>query len=110
MGRSQTKDFEEMNTYLIISNDAESDLDEAYNWYELQRKGLGSDFLLRIEEALSILQQFPQSNQCIYFEVRRQLVRRFPYGIFYTYENEIINVIAVFHSRRDSKTWKKRLH
>jgi hypothetical protein len=39
MGRSQTKDFEEMNTYLIISNDAESDLDEAYNWYELQRKG-----------------------------------------------------------------------
>lgn len=38
---------------VIIRPQAESDISDAYQWYEAQRKGLGDNFLLCIEEALS---------------------------------------------------------
>jgi len=38
---------------VVIRSEAESDIRDAYQWYEAQRKGLGENFLLCIEEALS---------------------------------------------------------
>jgi len=38
---------------VVIRPEAESDIKDAYQWYESQRKGLGESFLLCIEEALS---------------------------------------------------------
>jgi toxin ParE1/3/4 len=36
---------------VIIRPEAELDIDDAYQWYESQRKGLGQNFLLCVEEA-----------------------------------------------------------
>ncbi|HYA42971.1 MAG TPA: hypothetical protein VEF34_16825 [Syntrophobacteraceae bacterium] len=45
---------------LIIRPEAEADIQEAYHWYETQREGLGSDFLLCVEDGLEKIKKNPQ--------------------------------------------------
>jgi toxin ParE1/3/4 len=97
-----------MKKALIIRPDAECDLAEAYGWYEAQVPGLGSDFLLSIDAALSSIQRTPEMYRILYKNVRRALVRRFPYGILYVVEEDRIVVLGILHARRDPMTWQDR--
>jgi toxin ParE1/3/4 len=47
-------------TSLLIRPEAEADIEEAYRWNERQRSGLGSDFLLCVEEGLDKIQKNPE--------------------------------------------------
>ena len=55
-----------MRRPLIVRPEAEKELAEAYEWYEAQVQGLGSDFLLPVESALSSLQRSSQSYPIVY--------------------------------------------
>jgi toxin ParE1/3/4 len=44
----------------------------------------------------------------LYKDIRRALLRRFPYGIFYLVEPEQIVILACFHARRHPKQWQRR--
>ena len=44
----------------------------------------------------------------VYGQIRRALLRRFPYGIFYTLEEDVIVILACFHTKRDPKTMRNR--
>ena len=46
-----------MSRRLVIRPAAESELSEAYRWYEAQRQGLGSEFLVSVEAALALIQR-----------------------------------------------------
>ncbi|MFQ5632611.1 MAG: hypothetical protein ACE5I1_27905 [bacterium] len=46
----------------------------------------------------------------VYKHVRRALLRRFPFGIFYFLDKSSIIVIAVYHGKRDPKSWQSRLN
>ena len=94
---------------MLIRSDAERDDAEAYRWYEEQREGLGADFLLRFEEGLGKIQSAPATYPIVYKNVRRVLISRFPYGIFYIVESDLIVVLAVFHERRDPSAWQSRV-
>jgi len=93
---------------LIISPEAEADLTQAYQWYEEQVEGLGSEFLICVDACLKSIARSPKIYQRVHKNVRRALIRRFPYGIFFIEETDHIRVIAVFHARRDPTTWQKR--
>jgi len=93
---------------IIIRPEAESDIKDAYEWYEAQRKGLGEGFLLCIEEALSRASRNPEIYSVVYKQVRRVLIHRFPFGVFFIEGEESISVLAVLHARRNPKTWKGR--
>ena len=93
---------------LSIRKEAEADIAEAYQYYESCREGLGADFISRIDEAISRVQNNPKQFRTVLDKVRRALVRKFLYGIYYTInENEII-VLAVVHARRNPKHWQSR--
>ncbi|MGD2118436.1 MAG: type II toxin-antitoxin system RelE/ParE family toxin [Chromatiales bacterium] len=94
---------------LIIRTEAEADIQDAYQWYESQRKGLGENFLLCIEEALSRISRNPAIHKVVYKEVHRVLIHRFPFGIFFIEGKNSISVLAVLHARRNPKTWKSRV-
>ncbi len=96
------------NKQVIVRPEAESDIKDAYEWYEAQRKGLGENFLLCIEEALSRASRNPAMYSVIHKEVRRILIHRFPFGVFFIEGEEDISVLAVLHARRNPKTWKGR--
>jgi toxin ParE1/3/4 len=91
-----------------IRPEADADLVEAYEWYERQREGLGADFLLCFEEALQQVRRYPELFPRVRKTVRRGFIRRFPYGLFYTVEEDTVVVLAVFHASRDPSCWQSR--
>jgi len=97
-----------MRRRIVIRPEAEGDLEEAYRWYEEQVPGLGSDFLLCFEEGLAKIERLPQGYPAVRKDIRRLLIRRFPYGIFYLLVEDSIIVLGVFHARRDPKQWATR--
>ena len=94
---------------VIIRPEAELDIKDAYEWYEAQRKGLGENFLLCFEEGLSRVSRNPDAYSVIYKEIRRILIHRFPFAVFFIEGEERIIVLAVLHARRNPKAWKGRL-
>lgn len=97
-----------MKPVVRIRPEAEADLDEVCRWYNQQREGLGADFLLCFEEALEKIRRNPEIYPTVYKRLRRGLIRRFPYGVFYLVEEEEITIVGVFHGRRDPRRWESR--
>jgi len=67
---------------LIIKPLAELDAKNAANWYNVQRGGLGDEFLLALEAKINAIQRNPKQFQVVHRGIRRALTDRFPYGIF----------------------------
>jgi plasmid stabilization system protein ParE len=97
-----------MNLPLILTPEAESDIAEARAWYEEKREGLGEEFVLCVEAGLDHIRRAPAGALEVYPGVRRVVVRRFPYGIFYRVDADQIAVLAVYHSKRDPRGWQAR--
>ena len=89
--------------------EADAELTEARQWYSHHRKDLDLEFMQCIELALSRIQSNPRSFPVVYESLRRAVVRRFPFAIFYEVTAQEIQVIAVFHSRRNPDVWKSRV-
>jgi plasmid stabilization system protein ParE len=98
-----------MKYSLTIRKEAELDIESAFNYLETQRLGLGHDFLLCIEEALSKIERNPLAYSTIHKELRRIAIRRFQYRIFYLINNQQVIVSAVFHVKRDPQAWDMRV-
>lgn len=97
-----------MNYQFKLTSDAETDITLAMNWYEVQRKGLGSEFILSFDAVKNIIQRSPDSYHYRYKNLRGVLLKRFPYLTLYEIDEDTIIVVAVFHTSRNPKHWKKR--
>ena len=98
-----------MSYTLEIVPAANAELKEASRWYDVQRSGLGMDFLLCAEEAIDVIKRNPEAYQKVTAAVRRKLMARFPYGIFFRLHKQRIEIIAVLHNHRDPVSWRKRM-
>ncbi|MDB5290412.1 MAG: toxin, RelE family [Phycisphaerales bacterium] len=98
-----------MSYRLAIRPEAEEEMHEAFDWYEQRRKGLGDDFLQSVEDGLIAIQLRPESFPIVHMHVRRTLIRRFPFGIYFTIESGVIEIIAVYHGKRDPHGWHRRV-
>jgi plasmid stabilization system protein ParE len=88
--------------------EADTELAEAREWYAHQREDLDLEFMQSIDDALSRIVANPHQYPNVYGSLRRCVVRRFPFAIFYEVASDEVKVIAVFHSRRDPERWKSR--
>ena len=79
---------------VVIRPQAEAEIAEAYDYYEAVSEGLGAAFLLAVEACLNGIERSPEMYAVIYKDIRRGLLRRFPYGIFYLIEQGEIVVLA----------------
>jgi len=80
---------------------ADYDLQEARDWYEAQRPGLGDEFLLAVAEAFTRLEESPLSVPVYYGGFRRMLTATFPYKIFFRTKGEAVIVFRVLHAARE---------
>ncbi|MBS4022874.1 MAG: type II toxin-antitoxin system RelE/ParE family toxin [Dethiobacter sp.] len=80
---------------------SKGDIEVAFEWYEKQRKGLGFDFLDCVEISIKSICTFPEMYQIHYSDFRGCAIRRFPFSIFYTSEEEEIIIHSVFNNRQD---------
>ena len=93
---------------LKFSGRALREIGEAHEWYQAQSPGLGEEFLAAIELQLRRLEQGPLLYVEIVGGVRRALLPRFPFGIFYAIRNDLVHVLAVIHNARDPRRWPRR--
>jgi plasmid stabilization system protein ParE len=92
-----------MSPPVIFRPIAALELDEAMGWYERQKAGLGLEFKEAVDQMLARVTATPERFQPVHGEVRRALLRRFPYAIHFLPEPDAIIVLAVFHTRRDPR-------
>ena len=97
-----------MTSEIMIRPEAETDMGEAFDWYEERIRGLGSDFLLNVDAAFHAIPRNPRQFPVVHKNIRRALTRRFPYQIFFVTEEKSIVVLAVFHVKRSPMRWKAR--
>ena len=100
-----------MSYRLKIRLAAEADLAEAAQWYNQRQPGLGEKFLREVDQAIARVLENPLAFPVIRrrHEVRRVLIQRFPYRIFFSLKGDTIVVHAVLHGHRDDRHWKDRL-
>lgn len=70
---------------------------------------MGQEFLAEIKSALSNIEDNPLRHATVYRNVRRALIRRFPYKLFYLVDSDHVEIIGVVHARRDPKFWLRRI-
>ena len=88
---------------------AKIELDEAIEYYNRERAGLGYELLWDVFFTIDRIKQFPRAWQVYHEDARRCLIRRFPYGIIYIHEDDLILVLAIAHLHREPDYWIDRL-
>lgn len=88
---------------------AKDDLIEGYHFYETQEPGLGDYFLDNLYADIDSLRLFGGLHSKPYRHFHRALSKRFPFAIFYTVEDSIVNVRAVVDCRRRPSWIRKHL-
>lgn len=89
--------------------EARDEFDSAVDWYEQRQPGLGADFLAQVREVFQRIAANPQLHATVYQDVRKAVVKKFPYVVLYREEAGEILVIAVFHTGRDPSIWQSRI-
>ena len=94
---------------ILVSQFAHLDTSEAYEWYELQRAGLGEEFLTELELPYQKIANYPEYFGFI--DERKILrdyhIRRFPFTIVYRIDIDEVVVISVHHtSKHPSKKYR----
>ena len=91
-------------------SEAIEEFEEAADYYESAREGLGGEFREEFERlSLKIRRgprQFPQYKQT---GLRHTILRRFPFVVYYREMAESVVVYAIAHGRRRPDYWKNRL-
>lgn len=87
---------------------AQQELDDAFSWYEEQMPGLGRELLDEVDRSIRRIARWPLAGREMAAGVRRCLVRRFPYGIMYGVEADLILVVSVAHLHRKPYYWIDR--
>lgn len=100
-----------MEYKILYLEEAETDIDESYIWYETQRIGLGNEFIQHLEIAFDFIKKYPEASENKKKNIFRFIMNKFPFGIYYKVEKEQnqIQVIAILHFKRKSNIWRRRL-
>jgi len=97
-----------MSVPLRFHPEADLDVLNATLWDEEQRLGLGTEFLNQFSSLLDRVANMPFQFPAIDRPIRRALLHRFPYGVYFDPTREEVKVLAVLHLLHHPDTWKKR--
>lgn len=94
---------------LIVRPSAEADVRDAAFWYESKREGLGAEFALELDALYERIAENPRQFPEISEGVRRALLRRFPYAVYFVIGDDAPVIVAVLHQHRRREALRQRL-
>lgn len=111
MGNSEKESLagKQIEREIIVRRETQLEIQEAFRHYQEISEGLGFEFMRSLDAALQSVKRNPFAYQKIYKEVRRVLIRKFPYAIFYVAEENRLVVIACYHQKRSEIDWLRRM-
>ena len=96
-----------MNTSFLDA--AQSEFDDAIDYYDEQQPGLGSEFAEEVGDALERVNHYPEAWSPLSPRVRRCVINRFPYSVLYEVRSEIIIIVAIQHHHQEPESWRTRV-
>lgn len=87
---------------------AERELNDAAQYYEVERSGLGAAFIAEVQRCTEAIVTHPDAAPIIRGQIRRKLCHRFPYGLLYCTVGDELRILAVMHLRRRPSYWAGR--
>lgn len=88
---------------------AQSEFDDAIDYYDEQRPELGSEFEEEVKAALERINHYPEAWSLLSPRVRRCIINRFPYSVLYEVRSEIIIIVAIQHQHQEPESWRSRV-
>jgi toxin ParE1/3/4 len=93
-----------------FDSEAEAEYLAAANYYEDAKEGLGFEFTAAVEDSMARIAQTPQAFSPYKIAgIRKFVLRRFPYSIFFLELNDRIWITAVAHQHRKPGYWYHRI-
>jgi len=78
--------------------------------YSQVRQELARSFVEEVERGIASILEYPRAYPLVVEDVRRYLIRRFPFALFYTIESDnTIWIVAVGQVKRQQDYWKDRV-
>ncbi len=97
-----------MSLPVVLTPLAQAEYDQAFDFYEGRRAGLGIQFANRVKDVLDRIGANPKIHALVYGPVRRAVVKQFPFCIYYRELPDRVEVLSVFHTSRDPADWQTR--
>lgn len=97
-----------MTPRFVFRAEAYAEVLEARAWYAEQAPGLGLEFARALDAALAAAARAPEAYPVVEADVRRVVLRRFPYQLLFYREGDELVVLACCHHRRDPAGWRSR--
>ncbi len=92
-----------------ISDEAELDFDKSYNYYYEENPKVADSFFRSINLAFKNIKKTPKSFPLTHKDIRKYIVKKFPFVVYFRIVDSLIQVIAIFHTSRNPEIWNKRI-
>ena len=92
-----------------LHTDAAVEMNEAARYYEERAPGLGLSFIKAVERSVDQIMANSEAYQLVGEDIRRKIMKGFPYSLLYAIESDRIRIIAVAHMKRRPDYWQYRL-
>ena len=97
-----------MTLRIALTLEAQADVEEVHAWYAARGAALAEKFRGALDQCLEGIASFPEAHPVVHRSIRRALLRRFPYCVFYVVERDRVVVHGCLHARRDPSIWQLR--
>lgn len=94
---------------VIVDPAAVMDIAEAAGWYEANGSGLGDAFVRAVDVGLAQIGRMPEAYARVEHDVRRILLGRYAFALYYLVNSDEVAVVACMHVRRDPGLWLRRV-
>ncbi len=98
-----------MSLPIVLRSEAEAEFDEAFDWYDGRGTGLGRAFAAAVQSVFNSISTQPLMHAVVLADIRKAVVRRYPYCVYYRPHQDRIEVLSVFHTSRDPSIWQGRV-
>lgn len=93
---------------LVLRRLARREIGEAYRWYQARSEVVARGFLDAVGQRLAAIEADPERFPIVHRDIRRALVGRFPYGLYFRPAAGEWRVIACTHLKRHPRRWQSR--
>jgi hypothetical protein len=98
-----------MTWEIVYRKEVKKEMKAAYKWYEKEKEGLGEEFAECVQEAFTYLEINPRIHSKVFKDVRKAVVRRFPFCVYYTIDGDRVYIVSIFDTRQDPAKWQSRV-
>jgi toxin ParE1/3/4 len=89
--------------------EAEAELAYALDYYTERRSQLGIEFVVAVEQALRFVRENPAAGTPVREDLKRWLLRRFPYYVLFREGDHQLFILAIAHQKQKPEYWADRV-